>query len=289
MRRTSNSGFTLVELLVVIGIIAVLISILLPALGRVRAQAKGAYCASNQRQLAQAAIAYANDNRGFFPPSTFFVPNPNVAGAFLQTGWHVPEAIGRYVRNSSRNPNYTNTRVLFCPIVLDKIDSTPGGQFNTDFGIGYNGSTSIRTSFLQYQYPNVAPTDSTYAAKEAALQDVNSRVRKMGRVKDSSQTLMFVDVRGGSAAEGGSRFVQLYNGAAATLNAPNTSSNGIYATDPSRDAVSYRHGKRANVAFFDGHVEPFTSTQNDDLNVGTHKDQGIDAAWKAGRLFVVAR
>src|SRR5438105_15243054 len=57
-----RSGFTLVELLVVIGIIAILIAILLPALNRARNQAKAAVCLANLRQIGQAMVMYVNQN-----------------------------------------------------------------------------------------------------------------------------------------------------------------------------------------------------------------------------------
>lgn len=66
--RGRRGGFTLVELLVVIGIIALLLSILLPALSRARASAQATACASNLRQLATAAQMYANANRGAIVP-----------------------------------------------------------------------------------------------------------------------------------------------------------------------------------------------------------------------------
>ena len=64
-RCTSRSAFTLVELLVVIGIIAVLLALLMPMMGRARQQAQLTACKSNLRSIGQALEMYSNDYRRF--------------------------------------------------------------------------------------------------------------------------------------------------------------------------------------------------------------------------------
>ena len=63
----TQKSFTLIELLVVIAIIAVLASLLLPALGRTRSEAYRASCINNLKQIAQAAISYTDSNDGYYP------------------------------------------------------------------------------------------------------------------------------------------------------------------------------------------------------------------------------
>jgi prepilin-type processing-associated H-X9-DG protein/prepilin-type N-terminal cleavage/methylation domain-containing protein len=75
-RRTAAAaaGFTLTELLVVIGLIAVLISLLLPVVGRVRAAANSTACLSNLRQMSTAWISYLTENRGRLPEYVWSTP-----------------------------------------------------------------------------------------------------------------------------------------------------------------------------------------------------------------------
>jgi prepilin-type N-terminal cleavage/methylation domain-containing protein/prepilin-type processing-associated H-X9-DG protein len=77
--RKGRGGFTLVELLVVIGIISILIAMLLPALNKAREAAKSVSCLSNMRQVMQGLIMYAQDNHGALPP--FYWPASGISWA----------------------------------------------------------------------------------------------------------------------------------------------------------------------------------------------------------------
>jgi prepilin-type N-terminal cleavage/methylation domain-containing protein/prepilin-type processing-associated H-X9-DG protein len=82
---SKRTAFTLVELLVVIGIIALLISILLPALNKARESANAVVCSSNIRQLGTGIALYTNENRGCLP-AIAYMREPTSAGA-INNGW----------------------------------------------------------------------------------------------------------------------------------------------------------------------------------------------------------
>ena len=92
MSTTTRHGFTLIELLVVISIIAILASMLLPAVGMIRDMANQQKCASNQRQFAMANIAYATDNAGLPVPYLFTSSNGQIPWCYNQRFLSVVDA-----------------------------------------------------------------------------------------------------------------------------------------------------------------------------------------------------
>jgi prepilin-type N-terminal cleavage/methylation domain-containing protein/prepilin-type processing-associated H-X9-DG protein len=92
--KTNREGFTLIELLIVIAIIALLIGILLPALGKARESARGLICMSNLRGNTTALLLYSNDYKGSFPPD---LPPDWKGTGTLSEVWFDASRIGRYL------------------------------------------------------------------------------------------------------------------------------------------------------------------------------------------------
>jgi prepilin-type N-terminal cleavage/methylation domain-containing protein len=134
-----KAAFTLVELLVVIGIIAVLIGILLPALGKARESAKVVTCASNLRQLYSAINIYSNMHRGYCLPA-------RVASGVGQTtsywcGVDTLAPLFNVKTGSAQDIANRLAKMLDCPSNDRQKDVQPTPQ--TPFSVEYMYNTSL--------------------------------------------------------------------------------------------------------------------------------------------------
>ena len=129
--QRASAGFTLVELLVVIAVIAILAALLLPALARAKVSAKRVGCINNQRQLAQVWVIYASDNNDWLPANGEFYPANTTTRLWVQGAFAYTEAATNvsYILDSryALFANYLKTtRVYVCP--TDRSVVTIGTQ-----------------------------------------------------------------------------------------------------------------------------------------------------------------
>jgi len=145
-----RKGFTLIELLVVISIIALLVGILLPALGAARRSAQSMQCLSNLRQIGLGVWAYSFDNQDLFPPSFSGTSDWGV----LINAYLAQSGKDTYLKQGNKN----NTAALTCPnvfidggrlhysacrLVMPISSISPTSQ---DFLEMYNTAFAVRTS-----------------------------------------------------------------------------------------------------------------------------------------------
>jgi prepilin-type N-terminal cleavage/methylation domain-containing protein/prepilin-type processing-associated H-X9-DG protein len=132
-QRPQRGAFTLVELLVVIGIIALLISILLPALGRARQQAKTVQCLSNLRQMGMGWQLYLNQSKGRLPD--YIWHNMAYSGMpqdlYNEFIWH-----GYWF--GILGDNKVNISSLLCPEAQEPVPFNTKGGGNGGFGLATN-------------------------------------------------------------------------------------------------------------------------------------------------------
>src|SRR5258706_8223776 len=259
--RQITRGFTLVELLVVIGIIAVLISILLPVLNKVKEQANAVKCAANMGQLAKQWYTYANENKGLSVPGRLPKMNgfnsPYWIGNGMQYRPHWYEVMGAAMKiyadktpNPTQNNNWKVDNDLFtCPSV--------DWRNSRNFVWGYN-----------YQF-----LGDTHDKAGGSGGVVNYPVN-LSALPRISETVMAADCMGTAAGkpdsartahlDDGTRDLRALGNKGHLLDPPRLLDvNSDYA-DPmerlpeNRSAPDPRHMGRANVVFCDGHVERLT-------------------------------
>ena len=229
-----KQAFTLVELLVVIGIIALLVAMLLPALTKARESAMRVSCASQLRQMGMAIHMYANSNGGRVPTAGFYQNHPVQTGAQwypASSGYlaGVPQVIGGVALMSGRE--IKDARLFFCPKVLQtsapypypSIDpywwkpnlwestgyqSSPGSVQFLFIGYWYTGGWALNPSFVAVggYYPQYQVSARIKEPNRVMMQDIYQSdtvpVHGRGRIPDGGNFL-FTDGHVRFAGTGG--------------------------------------------------------------------------------------
>lgn len=258
-----SAGFTLVELLVVIGIMALLISILLPALTRAREQANLVACSSNMRQLGLALRFYATAHKDYLPPSVGIRDTAGAPWPSYHGRWWAVLAGGGQLNGfgvTSRDPNRfevgidTNRSALRCPSdTLLAANSTQVDQ------AGANLSYVVNNVLMPAL--NQDPFVSIYA---------KAVIRRMSDFRSPSTRLLATELH-----SAGGRFQ--IGIVPAQWNAPRVVNE-----------VAWRHGTRTpksapvNVLYLDGHVASLPRsevTRPGELTVAGDPDPDPSKLW----------